>query len=226
MSKIFSLDNPVVVVLTKIFDVMYLSLLYLIFCLPIITIGAATTSLYYVSAKVIRRSQSYVWREFWKSFKLNFKQSTIYWVVILVIYLLLGWNINYLGLNNPETANYGSTLSAVYLTMIIILVAVSINIFPIISRFDNKLMTSVKFALYCCFRHFLHTLAMFLMVMVGVYLVYLNWGNPMLMFTVFLPGIICWLITFPMEHVLKKYMPKAEQQLDSEGRPIKMWYDE
>ncbi len=256
MSRIFSLDNPVVVVLTKIFDVIWLSLLYSVFiipelfgifmaakdgwnvlniilCLPALGLGAATTALYYVSAKVIRKSQSYVWREFKKSFLLNFRQSTIYWVVVLCIYFLLAWNVNYLGLNNPDSANFGGYLPAIYMTMIILMVAVTLNVFPIISRFDNKLMTSVKFALYCCFRHFLHTLAIFLLVSMGIYVIYMTYdfavtvNAPMLLaFTIFLPGLICWLITFPMEHVLKKYQPKNEDKVDSEGHTIKMWYEE
>ena len=226
MSNFFSVDNPIIVVLSKVFDMIWLSLIYLAFCIPVVTIGAATTSLYYVCAKVIRHSESYVWREFWKSFKLNFKQSTIYWVVILIVYMLLGWNINYLGLNNPETANYGGLLSAIYLAMMIILACVTINIFPIISRFDNSLMTSVKFALFCAFRHFLHTVAMFAILLIFAYMVYLSFGSAIIIFSFLLPPIACLIITFPMEHVLKKYMPKAERELDEEGNPKRMWYDE
>ena len=65
MDKFFNSDNVVMRTLSKIFDIGWLTLIYLVFCIPIVTVGAATTSLYYVSAKVLRHNRSYVWREFW-----------------------------------------------------------------------------------------------------------------------------------------------------------------
>ena len=84
MDKFFNSDNMVMRTLSKIFDIGWLTLIYLVFCIPIVTVGAATTSLYYVSAKVLRHNRSYVWREFWHSFKTNFLQSTIAWVVTAI----------------------------------------------------------------------------------------------------------------------------------------------
>ena len=50
MNKIFSSDSPFMRVMSKIFDIGWLSLIYLIFCIAVVTFGAATTSLYFVSA--------------------------------------------------------------------------------------------------------------------------------------------------------------------------------
>lgn len=68
--------------LSKLFDIGWLSLIYVVFCVPLVTIGAATTSLYYVSAKVLRKDRGYVWSEFWHSFKLNFKPATLIWLIL------------------------------------------------------------------------------------------------------------------------------------------------
>ena len=59
MDKFFNSDNMVMRTLSKIFDIGWLTLIYLVFCIPIVTVGAATTSLYYVSAKVLRHNRSY-----------------------------------------------------------------------------------------------------------------------------------------------------------------------
>ena len=48
MDKFFNSDNMVMRTLSKIFDIGWLTLIYLVFCIPIVTVGAATTSLYYV----------------------------------------------------------------------------------------------------------------------------------------------------------------------------------
>ena len=92
MERFFNADNGVMRALSKIFDIGWLSLIYVVFCIPLITIGAATTSLYYVSAKVLRRGRSYVWTEFWRSFKQNFAPATLIWVVFAVVFGLLFFN--------------------------------------------------------------------------------------------------------------------------------------
>ena len=45
MDKFFNSDNMVMRTLSKIFDIGWLTLIYLVFCIPIVTVGAATTSL-------------------------------------------------------------------------------------------------------------------------------------------------------------------------------------
>lgn len=106
MDKFFNSDNVVMRTLSKIFDIGWLTLIYLVFCIPIVTVGAATTSLYYVSAKVLRHNRSYVWREFWHSFKTNFLQSTIAWVVTAIIVVLLWLNMNIVAETGGEKGGY------------------------------------------------------------------------------------------------------------------------
>ena len=226
MSRFFRVDNPVMVTLTRIADMLWVSIIFLVFCIPVITIGDAITSLYYVSAKVIRYGESYVWREFWRSFKMNFKQSTIYWVIIVGVYFLLWWNINFLGLNTGTKEGVGGVLAAVYLTMMILAALISVNIFPIISRFDNKFLVTFKFALFCAFRHILHSALIVAMLVFAGMLIYVQWGTPTMVFGIILPGLLGFLSTLPMEHVFKKYQPKKELKYDESGNPIKMWYDE
>ncbi|MBO4396808.1 MAG: YesL family protein [Eubacterium sp.] len=226
LGRFFATDNPVMVTLSRIADMLWVSIIFLVFCIPVITIGDAITSLYYVCAKVIRHGQGYVWREFWRSFKMNFKQSTIYWVIIVLAYTILIWNINYLGLNMSTKTGTGGVLAAVYLVMMIILALITINIFPIISRFDNKFTTTFKFAMFCAFRHILHTLVIFAMIFFSAMLIYVQFATPTMIFGIVLPGLVGFLSTYPMEHVLKKYQPKSEVTYDDTGTPVREWYDD
>ena len=116
MERFFNADNGVMRALSKIFDIGWLSLIYVVFCIPLITIGAATTSLYYVSAKVLRRGRSYVWTEFWRSFKQNFVPATLIWVVFAVVFGLLFFNFTIV--NNQS--EYGGYLIGVYLALALI----------------------------------------------------------------------------------------------------------
>jgi len=54
MGKFFNLDSPLMRFMTKLADLMILNLLFLITCIPVITIGAAWTSLYYVTLKMVK----------------------------------------------------------------------------------------------------------------------------------------------------------------------------
>jgi hypothetical protein len=49
--------------------------------------------------------------------------------------------------------------------------------------------------------------------------------NVVLIF-IFAPGAASLLYTFPMEHVMKKYMPKEEKKYTEDGEEIVAWYNE
>lgn len=86
MSGIFNYNKGVFHAINKFADCILVSVLWLVFSLPVVTVGASTSALYYTVNKVIRNERSSVWKEFWSSFKLNFKQSTIVWIGVLLIY--------------------------------------------------------------------------------------------------------------------------------------------
>ena len=66
-----------------------LNLLWMISSIPIITIGASTTALYYCTLKLHKDKDISTWKSFWKSFRGNFLQSTILWVLLLAAALIL-----------------------------------------------------------------------------------------------------------------------------------------
>lgn len=78
MSRFFNPDNPIMEFIAKIFDLILLNLLFIFSCVPIITIGASTSALSYVTLKMVRGEDPYIWQNFWKSFRQNFKQGTLY----------------------------------------------------------------------------------------------------------------------------------------------------
>ncbi|MCL2461419.1 MAG: DUF624 domain-containing protein [Defluviitaleaceae bacterium] len=96
MSGFFSTDGMFYKIGTLIADVVLLGVAWLIFSIPVVTIGASTTALYYVATRRISDREGYIFRDFWSSFKSNFKKSTIVWVVALVIIYVLYINITYL----------------------------------------------------------------------------------------------------------------------------------
>lgn len=90
MSRFFNPDNPVMEFIAKIFDLVILNLIFIFSCVPIITIGASTSALSYVTLKMMRGEDPYIWRNFWKSFRQNFKQGTLVWIFSILIFIFLG----------------------------------------------------------------------------------------------------------------------------------------
>ncbi len=81
----FKYDNPFFEMVGKMFDMVFLGVLWFIMCLPIITIGASTTAAYYVTFNQLNGRDGYVFRKFFKSFKQNFKQSTMLFLIIAIL---------------------------------------------------------------------------------------------------------------------------------------------
>ena len=98
--KLFNLDSPVMVFLSKVANLMILNVLTIICCIPIFTAGAAITALYYVTIKMARGDDPYIIKGYFKSFKENFKQATIIWLIMLVVIAIIAVD------DNANSANF------------------------------------------------------------------------------------------------------------------------
>ena len=88
--KFLSYDSPFGQILLKLCYACYLNLLWFICSIPIVTIGASTTALYYASLKIARGEDRYLGRMFFRSFVQNFRQSTVLWLILLAAGGFLG----------------------------------------------------------------------------------------------------------------------------------------
>ena len=85
MEKIFDLENPFMRALTKLADLVWLNILTVICCIPIITAGAAFTSLHHTCLRMVRDEDGNITRGYFRFFKVQFKQATILWLGMLVV---------------------------------------------------------------------------------------------------------------------------------------------
>ena len=72
MRNLFSMDSGIFRFLTRLADLMILNILFIVCCIPIVTIGASVTSLYYVTLKMAVNEEGYIAKAFLKSFRQNF----------------------------------------------------------------------------------------------------------------------------------------------------------
>ena len=93
LSGIFNYDNPVWRFIGKLCDVLILNVLWIICSIPLVTMGASTTAVYYVTLKLVRDEEGPIIRSFFKSFKENLKQATVIWLILLMVGGLLGFDL-------------------------------------------------------------------------------------------------------------------------------------
>ena len=129
-------SNNIIAGINKIIDSIILSLLFLLCCIPIFTIGASITSLYYTMLKVIENDRGYISSEFFSCFKKNFKQSTFIWLLLLIVYAFLGFDFIIMksALSLGDASGY---LYYVFLLLIALVTVWSLYFFPYIARFED-----------------------------------------------------------------------------------------
>lgn len=213
MGKLFSYDSGIIRTLNKIVDCVFLNFLWILFSIPIVTAGAATTALYYTANKVIRHDRSHVWREFWHAFKTNFKQSTVVWVLLLGVYWLLIANCLFFVKMIPNKPMLVFNIISICLVVIWML-----QVFPHIARFENKLKAIMKNCALMGIRHILRSLLLLLLFAVAIVLLFM-W--PILIFV--LPTLYMVIASFVLESMYEKYM--SEEDLESEEERNRVFYN-
>lgn len=143
-------------ILYKVASCMLLSLLYTITSLPIITIGASLTALYYTTVKVLRNGEGYVWNEFWNGFRANFKQSTIAWVISIVLLACAVANIVVIYLLAVANSNVWVWIPFIFLFAFVLMWIQ--YIFPYIARFKDRTSTVLFNTFWMTLFHFWHSL--------------------------------------------------------------------
>lgn len=90
MKSLFNIDSPFMAFLSRIADLIILNLLTILCCIPIVTIGASITSMYYVANRLLKDETRFVTKDFFHSFKMNFCQASLLSLIYLVVVLALG----------------------------------------------------------------------------------------------------------------------------------------
>ena len=143
MGNLFNLDGPVLQFINKLVYSVYLNILWFICCIPIVTVGASTTALFYVSLKVAKNEEGNLTKAFFHSFRENFKQGTIIWLILLGVGIVLGIDGYVLYHMRFENA-FWTLCTAIFFVAAAAYGVVLMYIFPLLARFDNTVGAMFK----------------------------------------------------------------------------------
>lgn len=146
------MENPVIAFLNKLADLLILNLVFLICCLPVVTIGPAMTAMYHVSLRSIRYGDGYVLKEYIKAFKQDFLQSFVAGIVVLAVTALCGIDILFWVKN--DMGMFSDMMLVISGCFTFLFFIITLWLFPVLAKLENKLITNVKNAAALAIGHF------------------------------------------------------------------------
>ncbi|MCL1925183.1 MAG: DUF624 domain-containing protein [Defluviitaleaceae bacterium] len=213
MNEFLSTESKFYKISTILKDIIFTSILFTIFSIPIITIGATITGLYYVCTKKASGKDEYFMRGFLKSFSENFMKATIAFAIVagIIIIIIINMLIPF---------DFGA-VSIVVLGIQIFMLAQALFIFmyafPLLARFELTVKGCLKLAFMLANKHMLTTLTnlgfLIAITLVSIYL-------PML--TIFVVGIYIYLSSILFVKIFRKHDPKFDEAVDQSFKPLNL----
>ncbi len=202
--------------LNKMADIIILSIVFVLTCIPVVTIGTSGTALYYTVQKVVKRDHGYLLKEYFRSFKENFKQTLLIWLVMLLIALASA--TAFLMLNEYRIMGYFfGNFFVIPGAILLLLAAYAIHVFAYIARFEGTtkdvLKTSAQIAIMNLPKTVACTIIFFASIVAILYVLPLF---------IIIPAVACLLINVMLESIYRKYMSDeelaAEEEKDNEEK--------
>ena len=183
--KFFSYESRFSQLLLKLCNACMLNVLWFLCSLPIVTMGAATTALYYACLKLVREEDSHVAAQFFRSFRQNFRQATQIWLILLGCGLFLGLDgyiLYHLRLTSGGTMGVIWTLAlAVVIAAAVVLVIVLEHVFPLLASVENTSRAMLKNA-FLIGNHYLFATILVFAVHFAMFFAVVAWFTPLIIF--------------------------------------------
>ena len=213
MDRLFNMDNKFFTFMGRVADLIILNLLCMLCCIPIVTAGASTTAMFYVTLKMVRNEESYIVRGFFKSFKENLKQGIVIHLIMLVVGLLLYFDIT---VTRGVGSSTGKVLMCIFFAICLLYLMIYIYIYPLLSKFYNTIKKTFTNAFLMSIRHLPYTLLMILISALPIAVLFIPEARiqSFLLMILFLMGFstIAYINSHFFVKIFDNYIPKEEEE--------------
>lgn len=182
----FSVDGPLYKFMSTLWDVIKLNVLWLLFSLPVVTIGASTVAVFCVTNKMSEDKEGYVGRQFLQAFKENWKQGVPMGLFCLLCAYVLYLDTEIYRVSESVVVLIVGIISAVYF------VSAFIYAFPLLARYENTVIQTLKNSIRITMRYFPRTIALVIVLAIEIFLFMFN--NTTLFFLLLI-GPVCIIYT-------------------------------
>lgn len=212
LERIFNYDNVVFRTIGKIGYIWWLNILWVIFSLPVVTIGASTTALLYSCMK-LHKNEGYCTKNFIKSFKENFKQSTILYFLFVIVGVLLGVDLIYW---NQTGGVMGKTVWGLTIAVLIPYCLILLYVFAVQARFVNPIKRTIQYSFVLSIKNFVWTFQMLLIMGVFIYL-NLTWLLANFISLSLGVGVVAYFMCAYYNRIFNPYIEAAMQTAEEEN---------
>ena len=217
MGRFFNMDNKFFVFMGKIADLCMLNLLCIICCIPIVTAGASLTALYYVTMKMVRNEEAYIFRSFFRTFKQNFKQATVINIIMLAAAALLYIDTNIAGkMGQPA----GKILGMIFAAFTLLYVMILLYVYPLLAKFYNSVKNTFKNAILMAIRHLPYTILMLLICACPILILFIPsfqiQMSLIMLVILFGPAVIAYGNSHFFVRIFDKYIPEESVSEETE----------
>lgn len=133
----FGENNPVWKAINRYADMLLTGVLFVITCLPVVTIGASLCAFYYTAMDSLRKEDGYIFKRYFSSFGKNFKKATILWLIMLAIAAVLGLDV-YFWLVNSQV-QFSGVMLGISGILCFLWFMTFMFVFPLQTRFENSI---------------------------------------------------------------------------------------
>ena len=206
MGSFFSVEGKFYTVTSKMVDMVVITFLWIVGCIPIVTILTSTASMYHTTVKCIRYDRGKVFDEFKEAYQKNLKQG----IGLTVLYGGIGAVIGFADYHVFARSQSRTSIMFIWaVAMLILTVLYLINVLwmvPVFSRFANTFGKIVELNFVISLRYLIRSIPMVLIVVVAVILIYAS-----LPLAIIFPSLVMLLNSYLSEPILHRYMPKQEE---------------
>ena len=215
MNKLFSPDNPVMILLSRIFDLILLNACFVITCIPVFTIGPALCALYNVTLKMADGDFGDTAQNYFSSFKQNFKQGVILWLILFGLCAFFSADLYVIFSKLPSSLRPFQI--PVWILLFITISAVLYS-FPMMARYEQSNLQLIKNSLLMGLGNL--PLTVFMTVILGV-IADLSIHNGSLLILFFSIGLFigCALLARIFSVFLRRAFMKASGEPDDKEDP-------
>lgn len=214
MQQLFNLDSPVIRFLTHLANLMFLTFLWLIFSIPIVTIGASTSALYRCHFLLHNDEGGGVFKEFWNGFRSNFKKGTLLFLILVLPMGAVVFDVMTVMGFFGEQRLFMVALSSI--SAIALLLPMN-YIYALQARFENTIKGTVRNSILLAFAAAPYSLLMLAVKAVPFVMVWF-WTETFLRFAVlwllFGVGLLSWICSLLLGRVFDQYMEDDTESED------------
>lgn len=213
----FHPDSPLVNFLTRAFNFVAVNLLFVLCCLPIVTIGAAWSSLYYVISNLVDDSSTSLGIYF-ETFRSKFKTATKIWLPCAVLFFLLLTEILFISnaYGSAIALPGGGVVQILLMVLSVLVFALLSYAFPLIAMNDLTVKQALSYSFYLAASNPVQTLVMTALNLatVAVFFLYPELAAVLLpLWALAVFSAVAWIDCVLIKKILKKHTPETEAKL-------------